>query len=218
MESGRKGANRVCGRYYMGDEDILIELRRAIDEANRRSLGEGVRTTGDARPTDLLPVLAPDRRREPSLFAMHWGYGTGDRRLVINARSETAADRPMFADGMKNRRCAVPAKGYYEWERAGRERRKYAISAGDGELTFLAGLYRVTGDGPEFVILTREPAERIAFIHDRMPVMLPGDAVRAWLDPGRDAGALLNRAVLDVDFRRAPGEAEQVAMAIIQDD
>ena len=117
---------------------------------------------------------------------MKWGYTLPDGKPVTNARSETAAEKPMFRDGMLNRRCLVPASNYFEWERRGRERVKYAIRPAGHPVLYMAGVYRMEGGRPVFAILTRAPAEPIAFIHDRMPVILPADAQAAWLDVRND--------------------------------
>ena len=143
---------------------------------------------------------------------MRWGYTLEGGRRLINARSETAATRPMFRDGMRQRRCAVPATNYYEWQRAGGARKeKYTIRPADGELFYMAGIYRIESGRPVFTILTREPAEPVAFIHDRMPVILPTDLVADWLDPGSAPGEILEHAVLSVIPQREQGD-EQLSM------
>ena len=119
----------------------------------------------------------------------------------------------MFADGMRQRRCAVPATNYFEWERTGRARTKYAIRPADGQLFYMAGIYRIESGRPVFSILTREPAESIAFIHDRMPVILPRDLVRDWINPKYRAGEILSHAVLDLSHEKAQ-EAGQISMTL----
>ena len=112
---------------------------------------------------------------------------------------------------MRQRRCAVPATSYYEWERTGKSRVKYAIHPQRPGLFYMAGLYRLEPQGPAFTILTRAPAEAIAFIHDRMPVILPPELVQDWIDPRHDPAAILARAVLSVACERQAGN-EQLAM------
>ena len=68
----------------------------------------------DIRPTDLAPVIAPDRNGQPAIFPMQWGYNA--RSLLINARVETAAEKPTFREDWIRHRCIIPASGYYEWE------------------------------------------------------------------------------------------------------
>ena len=116
----------MCGRYYIPEEDSAEELRAIIDEVNRKNKGAPIKK-GEIRPTDVAPVLANNRAMIPSAFAMKWGYSLPDGKVVFNARSESASSRPMFQDGMAQRRCLVPAAYYFEWEKRGREKIKYAI-------------------------------------------------------------------------------------------
>ena len=106
----------MCGRYYIESEDSTLELLAIIDEVNRKSKAGPVKM-GEIFPTDVAPVIANNRSQKQAAFAMRWGYSMGDdRRPIINARSETAASKPMFNDGMVHRRCLVPASYYYEWQ------------------------------------------------------------------------------------------------------
>ena len=201
----------MCGRFSLGDQTTPEELQAIMDAINRREGDEPVKTSGEVFPSDLVPVVAPDRSRRPGVFAMRWGYGMPDGRRIINARSETAGERALFMDGIARRRCAIPAVCYYEWDRRSPGRDKYAIAPREG-LTWLAGLYRLGEAGPEFVVLTRPPASDIAFLHDRMPVLVPGDLVGDWIDPSRDAAPLLGKALNDVRFERQRPENEQLTM------
>ena len=191
----------MCGRYYIDDSDA--EMLAIIDALNRRSDTSAVKTSGEIFPTDTVPVIASSRSLKPSAFAMTWGYTLPDGKRIINARSESASDRPLFRDGMLQRRCAVPARNYFEWERDQNRKTKYAIRPRRDGLMYMAGIYRIENDLPVFAILTREPSEDIAFIHDRMPVLLPTDTVSDWINPRCAADAFLKRAILDVRFFRA---------------
>ena len=203
----------MCGRYWIDDGRESIELQGIIEQVNRRVVVEPVKTSGEIFPSDTVPVLATSRSRTPGAFPMQWGYTLPDGKRIINARSETAADKPMFRDGMRQRRCAVPASRYFEWDRHSSDRTKYAIQPVDGQLFYMAGIYRIEDGRPVFSILTRNPADNIAFIHNRMPVILPGNLVGAWIDPGTNAEKLLERAVLSVDYRRTEND-EQLKMDI----
>ena len=203
----------MCGRYWIDDGRESIELRDIIEEVNRRVIVEPVKTSGEIFPADAVPVIASNRNMVPTAFAMQWGYTMPDGKRIINARSETAETRPMFKDGMRQRRCAVPATNYFEWERAGKAKTKYAIRPTDGALFYMAGIYRIESGRPVFSILTREPAESIAFIHNRMPVILPRELVRDWTNPQYRAGELLNHAVLDLSYEKAQ-ETEQIRMKL----
>ena len=194
----------MCGRYYIEDEDSAEELRQIIEEVQRKSAekAETIRT-GEVFPSDLAPVIANNRQLVPTPFAMKWGYSLPDGKLIINARSETAPEKSLFRDGMLNRRCLVPASNFFEWEKRGREKVKYAIRPVGRAILYMAGVYRMEGGRPTFAILTREPAEPIAFIHDRMPVILPAEALAEWLDIRNDGRDVLRSALTDMSYEIA---------------
>lgn len=195
----------MCCRYRIpGDEEDGEALREIIALLDRRNVPEKLKAAGDALPTDILPVLARSRRGEKRAFAMRWGYASPGRGCIINARSETAHEKPLFQDGMKNRRCIIPAKWYYEWETRGREKVRYAIRPSEPGITYMAGIYRPgTGIEPaQFVILTRDAAPDVAFIHPRMPVLLPQAAIDAWLSE-ENAESILRVPSLHLEFGAA---------------
>ena len=189
----------MCCRFFTGDAEDDGELRAIIDALQRRGGGDAA-VARDVLPTDTAAVIASSRRLTPGVFAMRWGFSGAGGAPVINARSETAHERPMFAQSMESRRCLIPAGWYYEWERRGRERVRYAIRPEEAGLMYMAGLYRLTPVGAQFTILTRGAAPDIAFIHPRMPVILPRDALADWIDPRRDGRALLDGAVEQLRF------------------
>ena len=205
----------MCGRYFIDDGIDSGELQEIIDAVNRRSNSDQVKTSGEIFPTDTVPVIANSRAMAPSAFAMSWGYSLPDGKRIINARSESAEEKPMFRDGMAQRRCAVPATNYFEWECAGKQKTKYAIRPAGNGLIYLAGIYLVENGLPVFTIRTRDPAESISFIHNRMPVLLPSDMVPDWINPKYSAGDLLQNAILDVQYHLAESAApEQIGMEI----
>lgn len=203
----------MCGRFYIEDDFDWADVLRMMGAQNRR-LPEAKRS-GEVNPADRAIVLAPTQKLSPGAFAMRWGYRLSDGHLVINARSETAKTKQLFADGMRRRRCAVPVSGYIEWDRSGSAKRKYRIDTGGRDPLFLAGLYRPAEKGTEFTVLTRSPAESIAGLHDRMPVLLHASEAAAWIRPEADADAVLREAVLSV--RAVPtGDSvpEQIGMEL----
>ena len=197
----------MCGRYYIAKDDLSDELSRMIDELNRKKTPEGLKTSGEIFPSDIVPVLANSRKQDVQPFAMRWGYAFPNGRPIINARSETAAQKPMFKDGMRQRRCVIPASHYFEWERRGAARTKYAIRPAHADTLYLAGIYHLENhDGvivPVFTILTRDAAPCIAFIHPRMPVLLPADAAPDWLNPGYNAEEVIAAALTDMEYQSA---------------
>ncbi len=119
-------------------------------------------------------------------------------KLLINARSETAAEKAIFADGIRQRRCLIPADHYFEREK--KAGIKYAIEPKHSEGFFLAGIYRMEEGRPVFVILARDASDGISFIHNRMPVILPGEAAMDWLNPQCDGNDLLKAALEDMEY------------------
>jgi putative SOS response-associated peptidase YedK len=106
----------------------------------------------------------------------------------INAMAETAAEKPMFRDAFKRRRCLVPADGFYEWKQEGGRKQPVYIHMKDVEPFAFAGLWeRWLGEEDEFIesctILTTEPNELLVPIHNRMPVILDPSDYEQWLDP-----------------------------------
>jgi putative SOS response-associated peptidase YedK len=116
----------------------------------------------------------------------------------INARAETAADKPMFRAALRKRRCLVPASGFYEWLAVAGAKRKqpYCFRAADERPWAFAGLWE-RWEGPEgpvesCAILTTGANELVRPVHDRMPVILPEGHWPAWLDVGlQDSAALV---------------------------
>lgn len=189
----------MCGRYYIDIDQT--EMRSIIDHVNRRIAGDSTADmrAGDIRPTDIAPVYVAKDKAVP----MRWGFeGPSAGKVVINARSETAAEKPMFRDALAMRRCLIPASSYFEWERTSVFRTKWAIRAKE-RLLFMAGLYQLEQSMPRFVILTRAAAPGIAFIHNRMPVILDHQARLAYLQ-GMDANAVFSLAAQDMIPKPAP--------------
>ena len=173
----------MCGRYWL-EPQTDAELLRIIDQLQRVDSELRVKTDGEIRPGDGVPALCLSRAGNVRAFAMAWGYAMPDGRRLINARSETADQKPMFRDGMRARRCALPMSAYFEWEHRSREKTKYRIAPEEEGRYFLAGLYRLEEGGPACTVLTAEAAPEVAFIHDRMPVILPEERVDEWLHGG----------------------------------
>jgi len=190
----------MCGRYYIPDKNSSAELQEIIEQLNRKTLSGATIKTGEIAPSDIAPVLANNRSLVVTPFAMKWGYTIGNGKLVFNTRSETAAEKPLFKDGITQRRCLIPAAHYFEWGKRGREKIKYAIKPTNTDLLYMAGIYRFENGVPVFSILTREPASSIPFIHDRMPVILPRELMRDWLNPSFCASEILQEAVQDVTY------------------
>jgi putative SOS response-associated peptidase YedK len=193
----------MCGRYTLTNPDP-VKLRQ------RFMLGESAVPEMEPRynvaPTD--PVLAVRRTEQGSREAgrLRWGLVPGrwaekrSGRPLINARAEGLTSQPAFRESFAERRCLIPADGFFEWRRDEAGRLPFWISRPDEELFAFAGIWaalpaRASGPGGELLhscaIVTTEPNELIRPIHDRMPVILDPDLEAAWLDPDADEDELL---------------------------
>ena len=188
----------MCGRFYVPEDGSIQMIRAIVERLEHRNLKV---KTGDVFPGDMAAVVASNRQLQPQPFAMEWGYHLSDGKRIVNARSETASQKAMFVDGIRQRRCLIPAQHYYEWEKADGKKVKYAIEPEGSEGCFLAGIYRMEAGKPVFTILTRCAAEGIAFIHERMPVILPNEAAEDWLNPQYYGNDILQAAITQMIFK-----------------
>ncbi len=187
----------MCGRYFIDERDPL--LRGFVDAARRK----GDVKTGEVFPADTAAVIANNRLMKPGVFPMRWGFERPNGGLVINARSETAAEKPMFRDSARLRRCLIPISWYYEWERGPDGKIKYALRPARGGAAYLGGLYTIGADGvPRFAVLTRPAAPEISFIHGRMPVLVPPEKQGNWLSQQMTLDELLSDAETGMDYRK----------------
>lgn len=185
----------MCGRFALiSPGEVLI---KQFDLASSQtSISSAVAPRYNIAPTQ--PVLAvrltPDTE-ERELAFLQWGLipsWSKDIKIgsrLINARSETVAEKPSFRAAFKRRRCLIPADGYYEWQRQGNGKQPIYIHSRDGAPFALAGLWETwhSADGSMIdscTILTTEPNELMAPIHNRMPVILEQPDYSMWLHPG----------------------------------
>jgi len=175
----------MCGRYYTDKDDA--EMQEIYRETLRNMVPEHMpllKAGGEIFPTHVVPIRTKDRY-EP----MKWGFAKFEGKgQIINAKSETALCKPMFAKAMRERRCLVPVSGYYEWKKEEGKKIKHTFFHTDNPLLFLAGCYRMEKNSPfpVFVILTRDAPPPLMEIHDRMPVVIPTHLVHDWLNNSPD--------------------------------
>ena len=190
----------MCGRYYIEIDknelaSICNEVQKNVDAPEQLSFNLD---TGEVFPTNIVPI----RTGMNEFRAMKWGFLGYSGRPIINARSETALEKPTFRKPMQTGRCLVPASGYYEWKQEGKKKIKQSISLPSGKVMYIAGCYRLEEDEPHysFVILTRDASSSVQEIHERMPVIIPENKIADWLCDGPDA---MGQAVDDLVFKEA---------------
>lgn len=196
-KSGRAVAQNVgmCGRY------LFTESREVIAEAFELSNVPDLRPRYNIAPSQLVAVigLKPDGKTR-GLVPVRWGFvprwannpNQGPR--PINARAETAATIAPFKDSFRERRCLIPASGFFEWKTEGKKKLPHLFRAkGGGPLAF-AGLWDVWGEAPHLIhtcaILTVPANDVVKPFHDRMPANLTRDQFTPWLDPTANVNAL----------------------------
>ena len=166
-------------------------------------------TSGEIRPTNIVPTIAMSKSGNRTVFPMKWGFNVPIAhktvpKLVVNARTETAVQKRSFSDAWAALRCIVPSSWYFEWEHYTNPMgkpcvgEKYSIQPKGSTVTWLCGLYRIEDGLPRFVILTTAPVPELEKIHDRMPLMLPAEKTDAWIDPTRNPTELLPFVVKEV--------------------
>ena len=176
----------MCSRYFLDAEGNVIAYTFTVPVHDR------LKKRYNIAPTQRSPVvrIAADGTREMAM--LRWGlvpfwakdlaFGT----KAINARSETAEEKPSFRNAFRKRRCVVPASGFFEWKGEPGKKQAYAITVSDQPLFAMAGLWE-SWKSPEgetvetYTILTTDANAEMAVIHDRMPVILPAAGVEAWV-------------------------------------
>ena len=178
----------MCGRFTLvtpGESlAVQFELPAAPQLAPRYNIA----------PTQPVAAVRVNDAGKRELTHLHWGLipawskdpGMGAR--MINARSETVAEKPAFRAAFKYRRCLVPTDGFYEWQKLNGKKQPVYIKAQDGGVLAIAGIWErwTSADGSEIEscsLLTTAPNELLQPIHDRMPVIIAPADYEAWLSP-----------------------------------
>ncbi|MEJ2602098.1 MAG: SOS response-associated peptidase [Gammaproteobacteria bacterium] len=185
----------MCGRFAFYSAREAMPALFGVDD------GAAVAPRYNIAPTQHAAVVRLDAEGHRQAAMLRWGlvpFWAKDMKIgnrLINARVETAAEKPAFRAAWSRRRCLVPADGFYEWRSAAGGKTPWFISASNGEPFAMAGLWeRWTSEGgteepvETFTILTTEAREPMSRLHDRMPVILGVDRSAAWLAGEAPAG------------------------------
>lgn len=193
----------MCGRYFIADPTTDKEIQKICNDINFRyqSANRSIDLkTGKIFPTDPAPVFVRENGSVTPVV-MTWGFPRpSGKGVVINARAETAAEKPMFRGSMLHRRCVIPASGFFEWTH---ERKtagtKHLLTSEEVSLIQLAGLFSVFEKADReryaaFVILTVEANDSVRALHNRMPLIIPPNRDEEWLADSSYALRLLRSA------------------------
>ena len=209
----------MCTRFYVQPAEFRPYIERAarIPLAQQISvaLAKPLTMCGEMHPTDLVAVLAPDKRGGIAAFPMMWGFSVPETGTpIVNCRLESADYKPLWKDSWFRRRCIIPASWYYEWEHFsspdGKKHitgAKYAIQPEGASITWLAGLYRFEEyrgvQVPVFAVITRQPSKSVMTLHDRMPLILSKENIADWVKPDSDPAEIAGKALVDMVTEKA---------------
>lgn len=180
----------MCGRF------ALFALGQEVEDQFGVVLDHEIAPRYNIAPTQpVAAVRLNNHTGSRELTYFHWGLipsWAKDPKIgsrMINARSETAAEKPSFRAAFKRRRCLIPASGFYEWQKVGSGKQPTFVQGAEGQLLGLAGLWEIwhSSDGgvlESCTILTTQPNELMTPIHNRMPVIVAPEDYSMWLDPG----------------------------------
>ena len=175
----------MCGRYTItGGEKELEERFHAEFRYGKWT------PRYNAAPSQDLPIITNEHPDE--IVAGHWGFvpfwvkEAKPSDEIINARAETITEKPSFKQAVQKRRCLILADGFYEWKKSVPKKIPYRIILADSKPFAFAGIWelRKNAEGveePHFAIITVEPNEVMAPIHNRMPAILGKDQEKEWL-------------------------------------
>lgn len=183
----------MCARFTLAVPDLASLARMLAAEDVDPALAALYRPRYNVAPSNVHPVVRAGggrRHLTPAIWgiASPWVKGPPGSARLVNARAESARTKPAFREAFGRRRCAVPADGFFEWTGPKGARRPIWFSPTAGGLLCFAGLYEVGRDPAagevalNFVVLTTAPNDTIAPVHDRMPAILTGEDLDAWLD------------------------------------
>ncbi len=179
----------MCGRFVQAEDARHYAEYFRVDVVKAEDLAPSF----NVAPTDQVYAVA-EYGDERMLGTFNWGllpWWSKDRKQAarnINARVETVAQRPAFRDSFQNRRCLIPADGFYEWQPRPKGKLPHYIYAANRKPLAFAGLWTTWKDPTTeerlrtCTILTGEPDHLVKPIHDRMPVALAPDSWDRWLD------------------------------------
>lgn len=187
----------MCGRYLVPTDMDCEEIQSIIDEVSEKYKQSDL-AKGEAFPANNIPVIYQFNGRN-ILSAAKWGFpGFKNNSVIINARAETVAEKPMFRKAFTANRCIVPANGYFEWLAEDKKKIKYLITVKEKPLFFMAGLYSMFIDKngnpyAAIAIVTTKANPDVSFIHNRMPVILQDKSINLWLGGSNTDPSILQK-------------------------
>ncbi len=188
----------MCGRFV-----LITDLSVIARDLDISSISASFTPSRNVGPGSLIPVVIGFERGK-TLVSCLWGlipFWAKDPSIgakLINARAETITQKPSFKNAFIQRRCLIPADGFYEWKKEGNKKIPYCFGLKSGSPVYFAGLYEkwIAPDKKQVescTIITTQANSLVLPVHDRMPVIVPKVAQELWLNPEiKDPSKLLN--------------------------
>ena len=191
----------MCGRYSFSGKSDDAKMTAIVNAMEKQYPGQY--KTGEIFPGDAAPAIISRQGRIVPVPAVFGFPGFQDGKLLINARAETAAEKPSFAESLRERRIILPATGFFEWGHDA-AKTKYLFTAAAMPVLYLCGLFKIIDGSYRFVILTRQANETMIETHDRMPVIIGENEVRVYLTDAAAAQEIIATAAPLLTRQRAP--------------
>lgn len=175
----------MCGRY------TLRSPRARLEETFELQVPEWVTPRFNIAPSQAIAVIR-ERQGQREWAALRWGLipfwskQDNPRYATVNARAETVAEKPAYRKPFRSQRCLIPADGFYEWKAAGKAKQPFFIHLKDDTPFAFAGLWDRWQHGEQAIesatLIVTDANAAMAPVHERMPVILPAEHWRLWLD------------------------------------
>ena len=180
----------MCGRFTLHSRDrIKLNGLTALDPPFEARY--------NIAPSQRILAIADFGKGEEGRM-LTWGLipsWSSDGKGFINARAETLEEKPSFSESFRLRRCLIPADGFFEWKRTGREKRPYYIQLIEEDSVMFAGIWDTWRNRSETItscaIITTAANALVGELHNRMPAILPVEVQDSWLDPRTNRADLL---------------------------
>lgn len=170
----------MCGRYELFYNDDNYEMNKIVELAEKNTLSVSFEPK-EVFPSAIAPIISSiDNKIKTEFFV--WGFPRFQKKeLIINARSETVVQKPTFKQAILHRRCVVPSTGFYEWSHDS-QKMKFKFNLPEQENLYMAGIWNEYDGEKRFVILTTAANQSMEPIHNRMPLILPKELIRSWIN------------------------------------
>ena len=222
----------MCGRFVRSFtvDELILEINEVVPSVQviNDAPGYSWKPHFNLAPSTVIPVVS-FRNGRVVVESMRWGFDSGvGSQLVINARAESIAEKPMFRNLLPRYRCVVPMDGFYEWHRDGKRKTPFYVAREDSQRMWVAGVWRQFGEESraQVVLLTKESEEPLQSVHHRSPCQLTINDALTWTTDDEvpqdlfhpDAGPRLSIHRVSSDVNTVRNNLPDLIVATADDD